>query len=760
MSKSFEDFRSEANKVLKPLGAELSGVLFNFSEEVFVSAAHGTDMDSLAEVLGKAKEKMVDGKLLLGLDGSGGRLIAAVSFKKDASVAPKDISGLLSFLVRNILLEEERDRDGLTGFLKKEAFRNRMLEIALAVKNSPTDTSRERKGKSPSLSFFHLDLDHFKEINDTLGHRFGDEVLRSFARKVRVFFSQTGQAEVLMSRLGGEEFGVLVPYHSAADALTLGEKLCEFIRTSKIPTPEEIERYRSANPEFKTGLLPKVTASIGVATADSAVILRVPPEALAGELDQLYERADVATYVAKKLGRDRIIAFERILAEGGTVLDYDERTGITTIDLGSDAGVDVGDVFRVYDNRKFTGREPIIQPGSQNKVIGYFPRVVLGELEIILCQPQVSFALRRSADFFIPSQGFLLEWVTPSERGKRTLADRRSRDRRRDRFISPRSLFESKLRESQASEKFTLVLFYLDNLSIIREQRGSSAVKELYKDMAAELERLTVPGDVVSSISSEFLGFLPSSLEAKGVADKIGEMKSAFSAREKVTFSAVVYDASKDKLDRTRSLDIAKKGAEIARFKGVDQVLFIDPQALLTKLFFYHEHGESDKVVQEFQELSSLGLSDDKALLCYAESLSYLGRREEAFDAARDYLEKNPKNLEALEVTASTAFELGRFGEAARAYETLSESKKSALSPWQWRDFAIALLYLGEPDKALKNLERALEGDPTDASAIYHKGEVLFAQGQKDKARQEFMRAFELGYRELSPQAAKLLGEG
>lgn len=749
--------------MLRNLDAKLVGVSFILNEEVSESADRGVNMEALSEVLGHASQKTHEGKLLLGLQGAGGRLIAAISAKDEPGFDPGKISGLLTLFLRNFLLQEERDRDGLTGFLKKESFRIQMLEMANRIKkdaksSAPRDLSR--KPRSPSLSFFHLDLDHFKGINDTLGHRFGDEVLRSFARQVRSFFAESESGEVLLARLGGEEFGTLVPYLSANEAQSLGEELCKFIRKAKIPTVDELDRYRRANPDFKALSLPQVTASIGVATADSAVILRAAEDALPGELDQLYERADVATYVAKKLGRNRVMAFERILAEGGTVLDYDERTGIVTLDLGSDMGVDVGDVFRVYDNRKFTGSEPIIQPGSQQKIIGYFPRLTLGELEVIMCQPQVSFALRRGGDTFIPAAGFFLEWVPPSERGRRVSDDRRKRDRRKASGLSTRSLFDARLRESLGRERFILVLFFFDNLATIREQRGSATIKELYSSLAAELEKLSVPGDVVSTISSEFLGFLPSASALKPIQAKVAELKRNFAAREVATFSAVLFTSSTEGVERSRVLEIARKGAEIARFKGVDQMLVLDPQVLLSKLYFYHEHGEYDKVAAEFGELHALGISDQKALLYYAEALSYLGRLEEAMETARGILAKDSSNLTALQVLSSSAFELGRYTEAVQAYESLSKEKKGKIAAWQWRDFGIALLYLGQTEKALGHLERALAADPTDASVIYHKGEVLLALGRKDKARAEFMRAFELGYRELSPQAAKLLGEG
>lgn len=762
MSRSLEEFRKETNRVLRDLNAKLVGVSFILNEEVSESADRGVSMEALREVLGHASQKIHEGKLLLALRGRG-RLVAVVSFKEDSGLDPGKISGLLALLMRNFVLEEERDRDGLTGFLKKEAFRTQMLEMANRIKKdakSSTPRDRSRKPRSPSLSFFHIDLDHFKGINDTLGHRFGDEVLRSFARQVRSFFAESESGEVLLARLGGEEFGALVPYLSANEAQSLGEELCKFIREAKIPTAEEVERYRRANPDFKMPSSPQVTASIGIATADSAVILRASEQSLPGEFDQLYERADVATYVAKKLGRDRVMAFERILAEGGTVIDYDERTGIVTLDLGSDMGVDVGDVFLVYDNRKFTGSEPIIQPGSQQKVIGYFPKLSLGELEVIICQPQVSFAMRRGAEMFIPAPGFFLRWVPPSERGRRRPSDRRRRDRRRDSVLSPRSLFEARLRESQEREKLILVLLFFDNLATIREQRGSATLKELYSSLAAELEKLSVPGDVVSTISSEFIGFLPSVPEAKGVIEKLTELKRNFAAREGATFSAVIFDSSTKGFDRFRALEIVRKGAEIARFKGADQIVVLDPETLFSKLFFYHEHGEYDKVADEFQQLHALGISDQKALLYYAEALSYLGRLEEAIQKATDILAKDKRNLTAIQVMASSAFELGRYTEAVQAYESLSEEKKGKIAAWQWRDFGIALLYLGETEKALGHLERALAADPTDASAIYHKGEVLLALGEKEKARAQFMRAFELGYRELSPQAAKLLGQG
>jgi len=759
MSKALDEFRRDASKALKPLGAKLSGICFTLNDERLTSEDKGTDVEALLSELGRAKEKTIDDKLVISLEGAGGCLAGVVTPDEGAKLDLSEISSLLSFLMGNFLLREERDRDGLTGFLKKDAFRKRMLETATAVKKAASSRKSGGKKRSPALSFFHLDLDHFKSVNDTLGHRFGDEVLRSFARHVREFFTGKDYEGVLLARLGGEEFGVLVPYVTAKDAGDLGEELRTYVDETQIPTSGELERYRQANPDFKALSIPNVTASVGISTGDSAVIIRTPEEGLSGELEQLYEQADVATYVAKKLGRNRIMAFERIRDEGGTVIDFDGRTGIVTIDLGSDMGVDVEDVFKVYDNRKFTDSEPVIQPGSQ-KVIGYYPRIVLGEIEVILCQPQVSFAVRKTGETFSPETGFLLEWVPPSKRGKRTATDRRRKDRRKESLVSSRSQFDTRLREVQELEHFFMVLLFFDNLATIRDQRGTSTVKELYRSLAAELERITVPGEVVSTISGDLIGWLPAATVVSKVEESIKDLKKRYAKQDKATFSAVIYDSSVKGLDRSRSLEICQKGVDIARFKGINQTIKLDSEILLSKLYFYYEHEELDKVAQEFSQLASFGISEVKTLLYNAEALSYLGKQEEALEAAKQVLGKDAGNLKALEVAATAAFELGRNQEAVEAYEKLVDKMKGKLAAWHWRDYAIALLYLGATEKALEYLSRALAEDPTDASAIYHQGEALLALGRREKARQEIMRAFELGYRELSPQAQKLLGEG
>ena len=128
------------------------------------------------------------------------------------------------------------------------------------------------------LSVLMCDLDHFKHINDTLGHGAGDQVLEAFGHRMR----ETLRATDLAGRIGGEEFLVILPETDLEGALLLAERL----------------RVAAAVPILAGRETLKVTCSLGVAQ-------RSPLDPGAGTL---LARADGALYAAKRAGRDRVAA--------------------------------------------------------------------------------------------------------------------------------------------------------------------------------------------------------------------------------------------------------------------------------------------------------------------------------------------------------------------------------------------------------------------------------------------------------------------
>lgn len=165
-------------------------------------------------------------------------------------------------MVQKRYIEKERDTDALTGCLTKKAFERKMVE--------KIDTSR-------CGVLLVMDLDHFKSINDTYGHVFGDMVLRTMGECIRKSFSDTA----LYGRFGGDEFQVWLPgKHGLKEISARLDELLFNIHS--IETPDERVR---------------IAASIGIALC---------PEN--GEkYEVLFENADAALYAAKNMGRGRYV---------------------------------------------------------------------------------------------------------------------------------------------------------------------------------------------------------------------------------------------------------------------------------------------------------------------------------------------------------------------------------------------------------------------------------------------------------------------
>ena len=164
----------------------------------------------------------------------------------------------------NEVLRGLAHRDGLTGVYNRRAIDERLAQ----------EVARARRTGQP-LSVLMIDVDHFKRVNDTLGHAGGDRVLQGVAARL----AAACRASDVVGRYGGEEFVLLLPDTTGEGACRVAEKLREAVRSAHdLPCP--------------------VTMSAGVAsTADG----HLPESGL------LLRAADDALYAAKAAGRDRVV---------------------------------------------------------------------------------------------------------------------------------------------------------------------------------------------------------------------------------------------------------------------------------------------------------------------------------------------------------------------------------------------------------------------------------------------------------------------
>ncbi len=159
--------------------------------------------------------------------------------------------------------------DALTGLHNRRYMETHLRTLA----------EQAKVGGRP-LSVLLADIDNFKSVNDTYGHDAGDTVLREFACR----FRRNTRSIDLACRIGGEEFVIVMPDTPLERACQVGERLRACIAAEPFQAGYEARL--------------EVTASVGIATLDGAQ----------DSLEGLFKRADQALYVAKRGGRNRVVA--------------------------------------------------------------------------------------------------------------------------------------------------------------------------------------------------------------------------------------------------------------------------------------------------------------------------------------------------------------------------------------------------------------------------------------------------------------------
>jgi len=160
-------------------------------------------------------------------------------------------------------------QDGLTGVFNRQYF----------IDESHRVLRRLRKAQADACLVL-MDLDHFKSVNDSHGHIAGDEVLR---RAVEISVGELRSSD-LFGRVGGEEFGILMPGCSREHGVEIGNR----IRRALANTPIALDRDVAVN----------VSASLGLASSDESGYT----------VNQLFADADAALYRAKRGGRNHLVA--------------------------------------------------------------------------------------------------------------------------------------------------------------------------------------------------------------------------------------------------------------------------------------------------------------------------------------------------------------------------------------------------------------------------------------------------------------------
>ena len=207
--------------------------------------------------------------------GSGFRLLLVGRNSKTIQSQGVDIAAAMAKQVSVALdkarlikdLENLATTDGLTRLYNRRTF----------LQRAESEFERSRRYQRP-LSVLMMDVDHFKEVNDSHGHEVGDRVLRVLADECR----RTLRQQDVLGRYGGEEFMAFLPETAATVAIEVAERLRKSVESLRVP----VERNSI-----------RITLSIGIATLDEKD----------RDISALIISADQALYEAKQQGRNRTV---------------------------------------------------------------------------------------------------------------------------------------------------------------------------------------------------------------------------------------------------------------------------------------------------------------------------------------------------------------------------------------------------------------------------------------------------------------------
>lgn len=246
---------------------------------------------------------------LIVITGHGDELIAVEAIKRGAyDYFPKEeLKNLSLGHVIDTVLERKRLKDELqdsSNKLKEMAIKDGLTNLynhRYFCEMLEREFRRSRRYQHP-LAVLMLDIDFFKSVNDTYGHKAGDQVISTVAQ----FLNSSVRTVDLVGRYGGDEFAVAMPETTAEQALTLANRVQKMIAAYEFKVP--------------SGGIIHVTTSIGVAGLSHKYTTK----------DDLISGADWALYEAKKKGRSRVCSDKDVESTEPLVVNCDILNDINT----------------------------------------------------------------------------------------------------------------------------------------------------------------------------------------------------------------------------------------------------------------------------------------------------------------------------------------------------------------------------------------------------------------------------------------------
>lgn len=296
--------------------------------------------------------------------------------------------------------------DPLTRLLNRAGSEKVIKKILASVEQGHSTVETHAPLTNQYVGLIAFDIDHFKQVNDSYGHGYGDAVLKSFAWRLEdeiLKLNKEGlKYDFVFSRPGGEEFEIFVSNLDSSKSLSsLAERFRSCISTEHLPNDKQfsvvLKDISLNEDDCPKAQSRTVYTSVGYSYGGLG-------GAKKGLYSNLKAEADAALYRAKSDGRNCSRNFFDIVKVHGKIIDHLTVDNIVIIDIGRNVNVGVDDVFKVF-SPEFSGEKPYtISDSRTTKVLGNHPKIPLAKIQVIDVQTSISFCAiveNRSGDSLV-----------------------------------------------------------------------------------------------------------------------------------------------------------------------------------------------------------------------------------------------------------------------------------------------------------------------------------------------------------------------
>lgn len=605
--------------------------------------------------------------------------------------------------------------DNLTGLLNSQGYEDLLRSQAQALSESTQTqgTTVESVQRPDSLILVSLDIDHFKQINDSYGHLYGDWVLKALARRLdettdRINDQFGERLNAQCARPHGEEFFLVVSGAiNPDDELRLGELVRTAVEASVLPSEDELRWLEGEHgkPEFSIPGTSKrlVTVSVGVAAIGAEAVAESQGESI----ERLKSRADVALYRAKASGRNCVCRFGDILGLFGRVLEHDQTTDVVAIDIGKNVGVTDGQEFLVRPP-KYSGKTAFVyKDGRTEKNLGLYPNLSIGRLVAFNVQREISFCeiYDRKVQGLVPT-GSILEAI-PAGTIKHHLSKGYSRMEGDSSVYGYTDLQKTINSYVQQEEEPTAMVFAISNVDQVLTNHGVALVNRILAWLYSKLD--TVMRQAAGRVG-QIDGMRIAIVAEKGkinpidiFADLRRQALIEFGDMAKVEVG--IFDKNiclnslparnEIDLNLARALDCAQfaVSSDVNPQSGLEYFTKGTAVSLLAK---HRKQRDLQKAKRDYEEFSSIGIMDsaveNQLALCAFEARDYGG----AIEAAERATHLDPQDVFCRCNLGLALYANGNLGEAAREFEQVikgTEKKDGGAWPAPYRATIAAALY-------------------------------------------------------------------